>query len=155
LFQAREKIQEENFLLINADIVHEIDLPAAERFHLEQHPLATLVVKRTEDAEWKKVSINTRKEIVQLGNVSLKQEKFPFQFGFTGIHIVNRRIFDYCREKKYLCINKDLYPLACRNGEKVLAWETKDYWMDIGSKDGFEKVHRDLLLKKIGEPNHE
>lgn len=149
LYQARDMIQEEHFFLINSDILHDIDLVPPACFHLDRKPLATLIVKRTNDPDWKKVAVNSKGEIMVLGSAVLKEESAPLQFGFTGIHILNQRIFDYCTEKKYQCINRDIYPAACSRGETILAFETDRYWIDVGDLTGYSQAHKDILIKKI------
>jgi NDP-sugar pyrophosphorylase family protein len=154
LFQAKEYIPEENFYLINSDILHQIDLKKAASFHESQLAFSTLVLKRTEDSLWKQVAVQKNGQLSVLGKNSFTQ-KNPQEktHGFTGIHVLNRKIFSYCPEKKYACIVNDLYPQAIKNGEKIFGFETCNYWKDIGSLKEFAEAHRDILkglIQNIG-----
>ncbi len=152
LFHAKTDISEEYFFLVNSDIFHKIDLRQAAAFHESHSPLATLILKLTDDPSWKQVALREDGQISHLGKKALTPDIHETRFGFTGIHVLSRRIFSYCPEKKYQCIVNDLYPRAAKNGEKILGFETKAYWKDIGSPEQFAEAQRDLMNGKFSPP---
>ncbi len=143
LFQMEEHLTEKSFFLLNSDIIHRIDLKEVASFHESQAPISTLVLKRTDDPSWKRVALGQDGYVTVLGKNVFTKQPGEISYGFTGIHVLHRKIFSYC--EKYSCIVNDLYPKAVKNGEKILGFETKDYWRDIGSPESFAEAHRDII----------
>ena len=148
LFQVKMWVKEDHFFLINSDIVHEENLAFVAEFHEQHGNLATLVVKETTNA--KDVVMNSKGEVIRLANISLKetQNEIPV-YTFSGIHIIHKRIFQYVKEKRFQCIVRDIYPLACKNQEILMALKTPHYWMDMGDTDKYAQVQKDWLERKF------
>jgi NDP-sugar pyrophosphorylase family protein len=149
LFQAKEFIKDDDFFLINSDIVYGLDLKKLSSFHEKHGQIATLAVQKTLNEKLKQVSIDETGLVEKIAWINYCENPKPANHAFIGIHAINRRIFNFCTEKKEQCIIRYTYPAACKCNEKLMALETDAYWRDMGDIDGFERLHRDLLEGRI------
>jgi NDP-sugar pyrophosphorylase family protein len=91
---------EDPFVVMNADILTDLDLRAMFDFHQEHEPLATLAVTKRESSRqflfdenmklrgWK----NNKTQELKLSSQSNLKELQPFSF--SGVHIIDPKIFD-------------------------------------------------------------
>lgn len=149
LAPAKNHVEEDNFFLINSDIIHQFELKTFAKFHLTRHPFATLIVRETLEQQLKQICVNSKNEIIKAGSFVFQNEVPVKTLCFTGVHIVSRKVFDFCHLNRFQCILKDIYLNAFQKGESILAKETFDYWIDIGNINHFEQVHRDILTGRV------
>ena len=139
----------EPFILHNVDIESNIDLNKMLDLHKSNKSIASLAVrerissryllfnKRMELSGWQ--NIKTNQEIITKQNTSLSN------YAFSGIHIIDPKIFDFIdQDGKFSIINTYL-DLSKTN--KIMGYNhTSDYWFDIGNIDNLKKAE-DFLLK--------
>ena len=86
-----------NFVLMNADVLTDLDLHAMIRSHQLHAPLATLAVRNRQTSRYFLFSpddVLCGWRNVQTGEqILVRQEAAPVQQAFSGIHIINSRIF--------------------------------------------------------------
>jgi len=126
----------EDFFVHNVDILSDIDLNAMWHYHKEQKSLATLAVKSRKTSRyflfdtkmqlcgWK--NTNTNEEIV----VKTSQENLK-PLAFSGIHIINSKIFEHITETGVFSLTPVYIRLA---KEHKIRGFRHDYsqWFDIG-----------------------
>ena len=141
---ASHHFQDEPFLVYNVDIVSDIDIQKIIDYHQVYKPIATLVVKDRKTSRyllfdennrligWK--NVKTKKEILK---ISVKKSQ---QLAFSGIHIVEPKIFDFMPDKEIFSMI-DLYLEVCKH-EKILAFTDNDSeWMDVGKIGQLKKLN--------------
>ena len=144
----RKYIVAEDFIVHNGDIVTNIKFEKALKFHLAKGAMATLIVekrKSTRDVLLDKsgLMIDIAERLGEIGS----------PFGFTGIAILNRGIFDYLPEHEFADM-VTVYASMIEKGEAVYGFESKGhYWLDIGTKEKYLRVHRNILVDKVGPFN--
>jgi NDP-sugar pyrophosphorylase family protein len=142
LDNARDLLEGETFLIVNGKIITDIDISAALETHRETGALATMVLIP-----------NTRRErftIVETGDnlvtgfgdfpeplaaKSIQNQKFKIQnpLMFTGIHILEPRVFDYIPRGVYSDIVPTFYNPAIRRGEKIVAHIADGNWSELST----------------------
>ncbi len=144
LDNARELLGGEPFLIVNGKIITDIDINAAIKAHRESGALATMVLKPNVKRE-KFTIVNTskdRKWVTGLGEMArpLTEEEIrdtthelftPLMF--TGIHIVEPRVFDYIPRGVYSDIFPVFYGPAWAKGEKIAAHITDANWFELST----------------------
>lgn len=151
LYNARQFINNDNFIMINSDIIYGCYLQDIYNYHKKNSPLATLVIKKTHKSNLKQVATDSANNITKIGPIDISPDNYKNkEFCFTGIHIINSEIFKYVEKDKFQCIIRDIYKNACVNDAKILkGYEIKEYWNDIGNIDDYYNAHKDILNKKI------
>lgn len=144
LDNAREFLGDEPFLIVNGKIITDIDIGAVIETHKTSGALATMVLKPNVKRE-KFTIVNTtedRKFVTGLGDMAspLTEEEIrdtthelftPLMF--TGIHIVEPRVFNYIPRGVYSDIFPVFYGPAWAKGEKIAAHITDANWFELST----------------------
>ena len=140
---------DEDFLVISGDALTDVDLTQALRFHRQRGAAATLVVKRVEDPrEYGLV------EAGRDGRVTGFLEKPGWgqavsDTANTGIYILSPEALERIPPDTEYDFAKDLFPRLLREGLPLYAYETEDYWCDIGDLASYLRCQRDILEGKV------
>lgn len=143
LFKARDFFDNKPFLLYNVDIVTNLDLSAFYEYHKAKKGLATLAVRNRKgnrflliDNEdklqgWRNKS--TGEEILISRNAGELHER-----GFSGIHVVEPRIFKYMNEGIYTMTT--LYLRLAKRHKIYTFTDDTGYWGDIGTPETLDNA---------------
>lgn len=142
LDNARSLLEDDTFLIVNGKIITDIDIGAAIETHRSTGALATMVLKPNTKRE-KFTMVETRDGFVTgFGSMAapLTEEEIrdteheiytPLMF--TGIHILEPRVFDYIPRGVYSDIVPVFYNPAIANGEKIAAHVTDANWFELST----------------------
>jgi len=160
LDNARHLLEDETFLIVNGKIITDIDISAALETHKKSGALATMVLKPNSKRE-RFTIVETKDNLVTgFGDFPENDSRFKIQDSrfkiqdseknpkseirnlkseirnplmFTGIHILEPRIFDYIPRGVYSDIVPTFYNPAIRNGEKIVAHITEGSWFELST----------------------
>lgn len=146
LDNAREFFQESTFICVNGKIITDIDLQAAIETHRKQNALATLVLKRNTRRERFSI-VETRDGLVT------RFAGMPGEGGcdadaplmFTGIHILEPRIFEYIPRGVFSDSVVHVYPPAMAKGERIAAHVGEGMWHELSTLQRYLDISLDLL----------
>ncbi len=132
-------------LIISGDALTDINLHRFYRYHQDKGAMATLALKRVADPTRYGVVITDSN-----GLISAFQEKpLPGQeisnLANTGIYLLEPSVFDLIPENKFFDFGQDLFPLLLKQGKKMLGYNMREYWCDIGDLDVYREAHYDML----------
>jgi NDP-sugar pyrophosphorylase family protein len=142
LDNARRWLEDEPFLVINGKIITDIDIGAALETHKRSGAIATMILKP--NAKREKFTIveadggwlagfgdyatpTTEKEIRN------PDENTPNPLMFTGIHILDPRVFEYIPRGGYSDIVPTFYEPALAKGEKIAVHVTDANWYELST----------------------
>lgn len=148
LDNARGLLQEETLVVINGKLITDIDLHAALAEHRRQHALATLILR--ENPKLEKFSI------VEVDNGMVKRfsgmptarslnPDSPPPLMFTGIQILEPRIFDYIPRGIFSHSTVDVYPQAIAKGERIVAHVADGMWYELSTLQRYLEISLMLL----------
>jgi len=133
---------DEPFIVINSDILTNIDLGKAYTHHKKANCLVTLILHDYEP--FNQVQINADNHITEFFG-----ESGPNRLAFTGIHIMNPKLFTYFPDDTFFDIIP-IYKQWIQSGKKIGAFLSQGHdWHDIGSVKGYIDANRSLLDKKF------
>jgi NDP-sugar pyrophosphorylase family protein len=149
LDNARSLLDSDTFVVINGKLVTDIDLNAALQHHREQKALATLVLKPNVARERFSV-IETRDGLVTkfAGMPSPTDVSGTPPLMFTGIHIMEPRIFDYIPRGVFSDTVVDAYPRAMANGERIVAHVANGLWYELSTLQRYLQISLALLREQ-------
>ncbi|MGP0566563.1 MULTISPECIES: sugar phosphate nucleotidyltransferase [unclassified Nitrospina] len=135
------------FLVMNSDVFADIDLTRVRAFHEEKKAVLTLVLKEGDSPETcDPIQIDDGGRIVHMPGVPSKSTpETDHRYTFTGIQIMDPRVFDYMAEGVFSGTTTDVFPQMIEEGLPVYGYIHEDYWIDIGQPASYHRVHRDLL----------
>lgn len=126
---------EENFLVMNGDLLTNIDYSDLMRFHLEKAALATVSMYNKDVP----ISLGVL-ELDNAGNIVDYIEKPTLVYKVSmGIYFFNKKILDHIEKGKYLDFPVLIKQLI-EKGEKIAGYDFDGYWMDIGRHEDYSKV---------------
>ncbi|MDQ6785411.1 MAG: nucleotidyltransferase family protein, partial [Acidobacteriota bacterium] len=149
LDNARHLLENETFLIVNGKIITDIDISEALAAHRKSGAIATMVLK--ENARCERFTVvetednfvtgfgdfpqNSSQRLAVDGQSEIQNPKSKIQnpLMFTGIHILEPRVFDYIPRGVYSDIVPTFYNPAIANGEKIGAHITKGHWFELST----------------------
>ncbi len=175
LDNARELLSDDTFIVINGKIITDINLSAALETHRRHNALATLILRRNERRERFSV-VHAKDELIssfggmpiavnESDNASGMSElaspitsKTPLTtlpltstsnapLMFTGIQILEPRIFDYIPRQQFSHSTTDVYPNAIRNGERVVAHVAEGDWYELSTPQRYLDISLEVWNK--------
>jgi Nucleoside-diphosphate-sugar pyrophosphorylase involved in lipopolysaccharide biosynthesis/translation initiation factor 2B, gamma/epsilon subunits (eIF-2Bgamma/eIF-2Bepsilon) len=142
LDNARHLLENEAFLIVNGKIISDIDISQAVETHKRSGALATMVLKENHKRE-KFTIVETEEGCVKgFGDFAkpLTEEEIrdteheiDTPLMFTGIHILEPRVFDYIQPRIYSDIVPHVYKPALTNGEKIAAHVADGNWFELST----------------------
>jgi NDP-sugar pyrophosphorylase family protein len=146
LDNARSLLSSETFVVINGKLVTDIDLKAALDHHRDQNALATLVLKPNVARERFSI-VETRDSLVTkfAGMPSPTELSGDPPLMFTGIHIMEPRIFDYIPRDIFSDTVVNVYPPAMANGERIVAHVADGLWYELSTLQRYLEISLALL----------
>lgn len=124
------------FLLHNVDVISNLNIKTLYDFHITSKSIATLAVRDRESGRyllfnsenilcgWKNVKTN---EVVSLANIGSLKE-----FAFSGIHIIDPKIFTFMPNDEIFSMI-DLYLNIMKNNNVNAYIDNKSFWLDVGN----------------------
>ncbi|HEY2962433.1 MAG TPA: NDP-sugar synthase [Pyrinomonadaceae bacterium] len=149
LDNTREFFQRETFLAINGKIITDIDLKAALATHRNTNALATLVLLANTRRERFSVVEVDRGRITRFGGMPQeKDDDGPTPLMFTGIQILEPRIFDYIPRGVFSHSTTDVYPQAITNGETIAAHVASGTWRELSTLKRYLDISIEMLKEQ-------
>ncbi len=145
LDNAREHLENDTFLIINGKIVTEIDINAAIETHRSSGALATMVLKENTARErFSEVFVEDGR-VCGFGGFPDREATGAPPMMFTGIHILEPRVFDYIPRGVYSDIVPTFYSPAIKNGEHISAHVTNARWFELSTIPRYLEISLKLL----------
>ena len=155
LDNARALLDEETFIVVNGKIITDIDLNAALDTHRNTNALVTLVLLPNIARE-RFSTVETAGGLVKgfggmpqasLGTTESDQaQDAPLMF--TGIQILEPRIFDYIPRGVFSHSTTEVYPQAIANGERIAAHVGRGKWYELSTMQRYLEVSLALLAEQ-------
>ncbi len=140
---------EENFLVMNGDILSTLDLKELFEFHVKSSAIMTLAVR--------KANFQLPLGIIEFDDQGLvkkfKEKPLIEHYDNVGIYIYNKKVLSYMDSEKRCDVN-DLVNTLIKNGEKVAAFRSQPqyYWIDIGRHGDYETANEEFSKIKDAFP---
>ena len=150
LDNARHLLEDETFLIVNGKIISDIDIAKAVETHKKSGAIATMVLKENPLFEKFTEVIVKHNCIKGFGSgfpekpaKIYSESEIPLMF--TGIHILEPRVFDYIPRNVYSDIVPTFYKPAIKNGEKIAAHITTGKWFELSTIPRYLEISLRML----------
>ena len=161
LFRLRDRLSED-FLLINADVIFDIDLERFVDFHKDTEGLVTLFTHPNNHPYDSGLILSDKDKTITAW--LSKEEKRPAYYKNrvnAGLHIIVPEVLDLTKErliKEYghlperVDLDRDILKPLAGNG-MMYCYDSCEYVRDMGTPKRYEQVCRDMVLGHIGRKN--
>jgi NDP-sugar pyrophosphorylase family protein len=148
---ARRFLEGDTFIVVNGKLITNLDLKAALETHRQKKALATLVLLRNPKHERFSI-VETRDGLVSNfggmpGPLSPDSQADP-PLMFTGIQILESRIFDYIPRGVFSHSTTEVYPRAIANGERIAAHVAEGMWYELSTLKRYLDISLALLRRQ-------
>jgi NDP-sugar pyrophosphorylase family protein len=150
LDNTREFFDRQTFLVVNGKIITDIDLKAALETHRKMNALATLVLLPNTRRERFSVVETEDGRVTGFAGMPDFGADGPAPLMFTGIHVMEPRIFDYIPRGVFSDSVTHVYPQAMANGEVIAAHVANGKWRELSTLKRYLEISIEML-KETGQ----
>lgn len=148
LDNARAHFEDDTFVVVNGKIITDIDLRGAIETHRETSALATLVVMRNINRERFSIVETKHGLISRFAGMPAPNEAGEAPLMFTGIHILEPRIFEYIPRGVFSDSVIDVYPKAMAAGERIAAHVGDGMWYELSTLKRYLDISLALMERE-------
>ena len=148
LDNTREFFEHETFLSINGKIITDIDLNAPLETHRKTNALATLVLLPNTRRERFSVVNVEQGRITGFGGMPDPAGTGPAPLMFTGIQLIEPRVFEYIPRGVFSHSVTDVYPQAMANGETIAAHIASGSWRELSTLKRYVDISVEMLKEQ-------
>ncbi|MGB1204364.1 MAG: nucleotidyltransferase family protein [Chitinophagales bacterium] len=138
--------ENEDFLVVNVDILHNIDFNLMRKTHIENKNLVTLAVSKRKTSRYLLFDENNNLggwQNVSTGKVKIaKASKILTTYNslaFSGLQMVNAKIFNFMPQESVFSII-DVYLKTASKAQLMAFQHEADIWLDVGKHDALAKA---------------
>ncbi|CAN1212697.1 NDP-sugar synthase [Tumidithrix helvetica PCC 7403] len=141
----------ESLIVFNADILTDLDLNAAIKFHKTHQADATLTLKRVPDiTPFGLVELDPSDRVQAFREKPTEEQAVEFLAqGINtinaGTYILEPHIFDTYPVGEPLSFERVVFPNLLSQGLKMMGFVWDGYWMDLGTPEKYCQAHVDIL----------
>ena len=138
---------EDDFLVMNGDVLTGLDFSEFLEFHKETGSIATIALNRRHvDIDFGVVELDENRTLIGY----IEKPKIDYLVSM-GVYAFNESILEYIPSHEYLDI-PDLMKRLLSEGEKVNGFIHDGYWLDIGRPDDYIKANEDIqkIYRQLG-----
>lgn len=148
LDNTREFFEHETFVVVNGKIITDIDLNAAFKTHREANAIATLVLLPNIRRERFSIVNTEAGRVTSFGGMPVADGSNEAPLMFTGIHILEPRIFEYVPRDCFSDSVIDVYPKAIAQGETIAAHVASGKWRELSTLKRYRDISVELLQEE-------
>ena len=134
-----------NIIIHNADIISDIDITSAVLTHEHNNNIVTMCIIPQVFANKTKIYIKDNK-IIAIGDPP-STTRYDLVGTFSGIHIVDKEIYDFLPTKPNFLNIIDIYQEFLRQHKPIGAYIHKGIWYDIGDFNSYFNSQMHILLQ--------
>lgn len=154
LDKVRGLLARETFLVVNGKIITDLDLHAAFQTHRERRAIATLVLRPNPTHErFSEVKISADARRLEFAGFPApptlhSEPRTPnIPLMFTGIHVLEPRIFEYIPRGVFSDSVRDVYPQAMAAGEVVTGHVAEGSWYELSTLARYLEISLEFLRR--------
>ncbi|CAM4397128.1 sugar phosphate nucleotidyltransferase [Paenibacillus tarimensis] len=147
-----EHLLGERFLVFNADVIQKVDILPLIEFHKQHGGVATIGLTQVEDpSQFGVVDITPSGRILKF--IEKPQPgQAPSDLINAGVYLLDRQALSLIPAGKEVSIERETFPLLIQQGLGVYGCHMRGYWLDMGTRERYRKVHWDILDRTFPLP---
>lgn len=147
-----EPFLDERFIVINADVVHLLDVGQMMERHRAHGGAVTIALTEVDDpSAYGVVSLKENGAIERFVEKPARNQA-PSNFVNAGAYVLEHKVLSYIPKGREVSIEREIFPNLIAQGEGVFGHRIEGYWLDMGTPERYKIAHWDLLEGKFVIP---
>ena len=145
----------EDFLVLSGDVMMDFNVRRFINWHKEKKGKIGSIIVHSNDHPFDSdlVEVDNAGKIISLLKRPHPPEGIFHNLSIASVFIFSPKIFKYIPLGKKSDFEKDILPLLLKSKERVFAYNTPEYFKDMGTPERLRKVKQDYLSGKIKRLN--
>jgi mannose-1-phosphate guanylyltransferase len=148
----REFLRDDDFVVLNGDVLFAVDLKPILAAHQASGAAATMVLLPMPEGEnYNAVEVNPAGHVRRIAGKGPGGERLA-NWHFTGVHVMTPAVFDFMAARGAEDINRDVYVRLLEAGLTIAAHTLaarEVYWSDLGTPQRYLATHQHLLFGQV------
>lgn len=151
LFYLKESVQED-FILLNGDIIFDVDFERFMKYHKEKGGLATILT-HPNSHPYDSGLVVTDKDGLVTKWMHKEDERLYYKNRVNaGLHILSPIVLEMFTEAKKTDLDRDVLKQLIPQ-QKLVAYDSPEYVKDMGTPDRYQKVTEDVMSGLVHAKN--
>ena len=134
----QKQLQDSPFVLMNGDIITQLDYGKLYDFACHNDALLNVTIKKViTPFEFGNIFFNNDDVL------KIEEKASIISYALAGIYVLKPQIFDIIPDNEYFGMDSLIIKMLHTN-QRVCKYEIKEYWLDIGRIDDYEKANKQL-----------
>lgn len=147
---AQALLDGETFMVVNCDTILDLNLQEALEFHRQNQAVATLVLRSDPDIDhYGVLQINGQGRIRRIRDHALDVSEPLSSYMFTGVQILEPRVFDFMPEVQPFSTTRETYPRMMQAGEPLFGFVHAGPWMVVDDEAGAARATQALISGQV------
>lgn len=151
-FYYLKDIIQDDFFLLNGDLIFDVDLHRFMNFHKEKHALATLFTHPNNHPYDSGLIIANEDGTITKWIHREEERGFLRNRVNAGIHIISPMVLERFTELKKTDLDREVLKPLIPSG-RVYAYDSPEYVKDMGTPERYRQVEQDLLKGRVRARN--
>ncbi len=152
LYLMKEKLSEEDFLLLNGDIIFDIDLNRFHEFHKTHHASATIFTHpNSHPYDSGIIKVGEDGQVVKWLHKEDERQWYQNRVN-AGLHFLKKEILDCFTVLQKKDLDRDILKPMIAEG-KLYAYDSPEYVKDMGTPDRLISVEEDIRTGMVQAKN--
>lgn len=151
-FYYLKDIIQDDFFLLNGDLIFDVDLHRFMNFHKEKHALATLFTHPNNHPYDSGLIIANEDGTITKWIHKEEERGFLRNRVNAGIHIISPMVLERFTELKKTDLDREVLKPLIPSG-RVYAYDSPEYVKDMGTPERYRQVEQDLLKGRVRARN--
>ena len=143
---------QDDFFLLNGDLIFDVDLHRFMNFHKEKHALATLFTHPNNHPYDSGLIIANEDGTITKWIHKEEERGFLRNRVNAGIHIISPMVLERFTELKKTDLDREVLKPLIPSG-RVYAYDSPEYVKDMGTPERYRQVEQDLLKGRVRARN--
>lgn len=151
LYYLKNKLNED-FLLLNGDIIFDVDIESFYNYHIKKGAWATLLT-HANNHPYDSGIIITEKNGRVIDWLHKEDRRLYYKNRVnSGIHIISNKVLESFKEVKKLDLDRDILKPMISTGN-LFSYDSPEYIKDMGTPERYEMVVRDIENGRVKAKN--
>ncbi len=142
---AQRYLEDEAFLVLNADIVSAIDVGKMLRFHRRKNADVTIASTRVEDPTQYGVIEFDEEDYALTFREKPKPHEVLSRYINAGAYIFEPNVLKAIPSGRAVSVEREVFPRLLGDGKRIAVYKGCGYWLDLGTPEKYMQLHEDIF----------